>query len=129
MPFEPAESHVPEREHHPFGIGKLLEGASEALEVLEHLAEVVDDAVATNGDSEAVGHHQHPAHFAGEITLGDATEQVRVWQERMAEVGLTVTVTGIYDHESEACCREFQSSRSLDVTGIIDLQTWDVSFS
>jgi peptidoglycan hydrolase-like protein with peptidoglycan-binding domain len=67
-------------------------------------------------------------HLVSEINLGDSSEQVRRWQERMVELGLNLSITGIFDTESEGCCRDFQDSRSLDATGIVDMQTWDASF-
>ncbi|MBE6542516.1 MAG: hypothetical protein E7672_08760 [Ruminococcaceae bacterium] len=42
------------------------------------------------------------------------------------EIGLRANVSGIYDLGTELAVRNYQASRGLSVTGIADLETWEM---
>lgn len=120
---EAPEHAAPEsHEHHGLFHG-LVDKIEERVE--EALVEAAGEALEMISGSHA---NVAPA-FATEIVLGTSGEEVRSWQERMVELGMAISVTGTYDDESEACCRSFQSDRSLHVTGVVDYATWEATFN
>ncbi|MEU4693903.1 peptidoglycan-binding domain-containing protein [Actinoplanes sp. NPDC023714] len=51
-------------------------------------------------------------------------EDVRHWQQQMANRGRRLTADGVYGPESEAACRAFQQDNGLRVDGIVGGATW-----
>ncbi len=55
-------------------------------------------------------------------------DDVKQWQARMAELGYSITVDGIYGSASSDVCRRFQTARSLSVDGVVGPKTWAATF-
>jgi peptidoglycan hydrolase-like protein with peptidoglycan-binding domain len=56
-------------------------------------------------------------------------EDVRVWQQRMADRGWSIAVDGWYGLESLSVCKTFQQEKGLRVDGVCGLNTWNSSWS
>lgn len=54
---------------------------------------------------------------------------VREWQTQMAHRGWSIAASGIYDAACEHICRQFQTEKGLNVTGVVDAQTWRASWT
>ena len=59
----------------------------------------------------------------------EAPAVVRVWQQRMKDLGYKIDVNGRYGQQSVSVARQFQRAKGLGVDGIVDPQTWAASFS
>ncbi len=71
-----------------------------------------------------------PPPFAGRmLTVGMSGDDVRRWQSRMRDRGWHLAVSGRYDSASESICEAFQKDKHLPVTGHVDRQTWDATWS
>lgn len=55
-------------------------------------------------------------------------EDVRLWQQRMRDLGFELEVDGVYGQASRGVCEAFQAGHGLDVDGIVGQQTWEASF-
>ncbi|HZG05143.1 MAG TPA: peptidoglycan-binding domain-containing protein [Streptomyces sp.] len=53
---------------------------------------------------------------------------VRVWQQRMRDLGWTIGVDGRYGPRSRRVCERFQAERGLPVDGVVGPKTWEESF-
>jgi peptidoglycan hydrolase-like protein with peptidoglycan-binding domain len=56
-------------------------------------------------------------------------EVVRIWQQRMADLGYSIDVDGYYGQQSAQVARQFQEDNGLKVDGYVGPQTWAASFS
>lgn len=70
-----------------------------------------------------------PAFPGRAFGVGDSGDDVRQWQQRMADRGWTIGVDGIFGPESENVCRQFQAEKGLDVDGIVGPNTWAASWT
>jgi peptidoglycan hydrolase-like protein with peptidoglycan-binding domain len=55
-------------------------------------------------------------------------DDVRTWQQRMADLGRQIAVDGIYGPQSARVARDFQRDMSLDVDGVVGPKTWAASW-
>lgn len=55
-------------------------------------------------------------------------DDVRDWQQRMAQRGWSIGVDGWYGPASAAVARKFQQEKGLAVDGIVGPATWDAAF-
>jgi Domain of unknown function (DUF1906)/Putative peptidoglycan binding domain len=53
---------------------------------------------------------------------------VRMWQQQMANRGWHLTVDSYYGPVTETVCRQFQAEKGLHVDGIVGPQTWDAAW-
>jgi mannosyl-glycoprotein endo-beta-N-acetylglucosaminidase len=59
------------------------------------------------------------------LQVGDRGPSVRVLQERLTDADCPCgPIDGIFGEGTEQAVRDFQSTRSLDVDGVVGLQTW-----
>ncbi len=80
------------------------------------------------------GHvHQHghggppfPGRLLNVVTNG---EDVRTWQQQMANRGWKIAVDGSYGPASKDICIKFQEEKGLAPDGIVGAQTWDATWS
>lgn len=64
------------------------------------------------------------------VTLPMMTgSDVRAWQQKMHDLGHTITVDGVFGPQSEAVAKRFQQARGLAVDGQVGPKTWAASFS
>ena len=56
-------------------------------------------------------------------------EVVRLWQQRMADLGYEIEVDGYYGEQSAGVAREFQEDNGLKVDGYVGPKTWAASFN
>jgi hypothetical protein len=70
-----------------------------------------------------------PEPFTVVLQEGSQGPQVRRWQQRMADRGWPIAVTGTYDAASEAICKAFQAEKGLTVTGHVNEPTWDAAWT
>lgn len=56
-------------------------------------------------------------------------DNVRTWQQRMADRGWTITPDGWYGSASEAVCRQFQAEKNLTPDGVVGPLTWDAAWT
>jgi peptidoglycan hydrolase-like protein with peptidoglycan-binding domain len=56
-------------------------------------------------------------------------EVVRLWQQRMQDLGYTIEVDGYYGEQSAGVARQFQADNGLEVDGYVGPITWEASFS
>lgn len=68
-----------------------------------------------------------PVEFAL-LKPGDASEDVRILQERLVSVGYLAEATGIYDESTEEAVRRVQQAYGLEETGEADDDTQEVIF-
>ncbi|CAB4866031.1 unannotated protein [freshwater metagenome] len=54
---------------------------------------------------------------------------VKVVQQRLADIGISVTVDGIYGNRTQNAVKNFQKNSGLPVTGIVDRNTWAALFT
>ena len=54
---------------------------------------------------------------------------VAIWQARMSEIGIPLTVDGAYGPKSRAACVEFQAKVGLTTDGIVGPLTWAAAFA
>ena len=59
----------------------------------------------------------------------EAPAVVRIWQQRMKDLGYKINVDGQYGQQSVSVARQFQQAKGLGVDGIVGPQTWSASFS
>jgi peptidoglycan hydrolase-like protein with peptidoglycan-binding domain len=64
--------------------------------------------------------------MAGEpdLAIGDANEWVAYLQQLLEHNGLSVPPDGTFDTTTRELVEQFQQSRGLEVTGVVDAQTW-----
>ena len=53
---------------------------------------------------------------------------VRLWQQRMLDLGYEIEVDGYYGEQSVQVARQFQADNGLEVDGYVGPQTWAASF-
>jgi peptidoglycan hydrolase-like protein with peptidoglycan-binding domain len=56
-------------------------------------------------------------------------DNVRIWQQRMADRGWSIAVDGWYGDRSAAVCRQFQQEHDLQADGVVGPVTWDASWT
>lgn len=56
-------------------------------------------------------------------------DDVRVWQQQMADRGWRIGVDGIYGLESLSVCKTFQGEKGLTVDGDVGPQTWNAAWA
>ncbi|MDH6126761.1 peptidoglycan-binding domain-containing protein [Kitasatospora sp. GP82] len=56
-------------------------------------------------------------------------DNVRTWQQRMADRGWNITVDGWYGPASASICRQFQAEANLDPDGVVGPVTWDAAWT
>ncbi|MGW6499311.1 peptidoglycan recognition protein family protein [Nonomuraea angiospora] len=54
---------------------------------------------------------------------------VHAWQYKLRKRGWTIDVDGIYGPKSKAVCTSFQDKVGVKPTGVIDEETWDITWS
>lgn len=59
-------------------------------------------------------------------TIGN---DVRTWQQRMADRGWHLGIDGAYGPVCDRVCRQFQTEKGLTVDGIVGPQTWAASWT
>lgn len=63
-----------------------------------------------------------------DIAPGSSGSEVSTWQQRLNDLGYSLTVDGIFGEKTEAATRDYQSSQGLTVDGIVGRHTWDAAF-
>ncbi len=56
-------------------------------------------------------------------------DNVRAWQQRMADRGWSITVDGWYGNASAGICRQFQAEKGLTQDGIVGPLTWAAAWN
>jgi peptidoglycan hydrolase-like protein with peptidoglycan-binding domain len=56
-------------------------------------------------------------------------EDLRTWQQRMADRGWIITPDGLYGPETASTAREFQAEKGLEVDGLIGVNTWTAAWT
>lgn len=81
-------------------------------------------------DSEGLVQNELPQQFPGTLSLGDSGALVRGLQYYLAVVGdfypevRPISITGVYDRNTEDAVRDFQTLAGLPVDGILGINTW-----
>jgi hypothetical protein len=88
-------------------------------------AAAVQAAFTLTGQSFPAWPGRHLRHTPGHLMRGD---DVRTWQQRMADLGRQIAVDGIYGPQSARVARDFQRDMSLDVDGVVGPKTWAASW-
>jgi peptidoglycan hydrolase-like protein with peptidoglycan-binding domain len=57
------------------------------------------------------------------------TQNVRTWQQQMANRGWNIGVDGVYGPQSSGVARQFQAEKGLSVDGLVGPQTWSTSWT
>jgi peptidoglycan hydrolase-like protein with peptidoglycan-binding domain len=60
------------------------------------------------------------------LMVGD---DVRQWQQRMADRGWRIAVDGIYGEQSRRVCVAFQQEKGLAVDGVVGPVTWTTAWT
>lgn len=56
-------------------------------------------------------------------------DQLRQWQQRMADRGWTITPDGLYGPQTASIAKQFQQQKGLQVDGLIGPQTWAAAWT
>jgi peptidoglycan hydrolase-like protein with peptidoglycan-binding domain len=67
-----------------------------------------------------------PGRYFVVVTRGD---DVRVWQQQMADRGWSIAVDGVYGAKSAAICLQFQTEKGLGADGVVGPVTWDAAWT
>jgi lysozyme len=67
--------------------------------------------------------------FVWPSTPAIASDSVKRWQLRMAELGYTVDADGVFGPQSKSACMAFQKDHGLSADGIVGRSTWNASFA
>lgn len=67
-----------------------------------------------------------PGRYLRNYTSG---EDVRAWQQRMAQRGWRISVDGEYGPASEKVCRAFQAEKGLGQDGVVGPATWSAAWA
>lgn len=75
-------------------------------------------------------HHEHhaPAFPGTLLREGMSSEEVKVWQEKLRELGHDIAADGEFGHHTEEATKEFQHSKGLSADGIVGEHTWAAAF-
>jgi hypothetical protein len=79
----------------------------------------------SNGQGSPPWPGRHLRYTPGHVMRGD---DVRMWQQRMKDLGRGIAVDGLYGPQSAAVARDFQQEKGLEVDGIVGPQTWRASW-
>ena len=63
------------------------------------------------------------------LVIGIVGDDVRTWQQRMAQRGVAITADGEYGPRSQAACVDFQRTHGLDVDGVVGPATWNATWT
>ncbi len=72
------------------------------------------------------GYPTWPGRYLRNFTAGD---DVRAWQQRMADRGWRIAVDGEYGPQSERVCRAFQADKGLEQDGVVGPVTWAAAWT
>ena len=93
---------------------------------------IVTDVLVSVGDTVNVGTpilevETEPAGARLRLEVGDRGEAVRSLQDLLVAAGFDPgDIDGTFDDDTEEAVAAFQTSRGLEVTGIVDRATWDL---
>jgi len=88
-------------------------------------AAAIETGLHPNGGGVPAWPGRHLRHKPDNLMRGD---DVRMWQQRMADLGHEIAVDGIYGPQSARVAREFQQEKGLEVDGIVGPKTWEASW-
>ena len=86
-------------------------------------------------DSEGVSLEEVRKQFSEELKLGDSGDEVRVIQYFLAVVGTfyetvpVIPINGDFDEVTDNAVRQFQNTKGLPQTGVVDETTWNDLYS
>jgi hypothetical protein len=64
-----------------------------------------------------------------DLQVGDAGPDVRLFQQRMADRGWSITVDGQFGAQTQNVVRQFQSEKGLTVDGVVGPATWQAAWT
>jgi hypothetical protein len=70
-----------------------------------------------------------PPAFERALKAGSTGHAVEIWQRQMRRRGWHIAVNGTYDVPSERICKAFQREKGLAVTGNVNRETWNATWS
>jgi peptidoglycan hydrolase-like protein with peptidoglycan-binding domain len=94
-----------------------------------HPTNMGGDAPAPGGDAPAPAAPPWPGRYLMVQSPLMAGDDVRQWQQRMADRGWRIAVDGIYGEQSRRVCVAFQQEKGLAVDGVVGPVTWTTAWT
>jgi murein L,D-transpeptidase YcbB/YkuD len=73
--------------------------------------------------------HSGPAYPGSTLHRGMSGEEVKVWQERLVELGHSIQADGEFGQATEEATKSLQSAKGLDADGVVGEHTWAAAWS
>jgi hypothetical protein len=103
-------------------------GSSDHPETLPNIYAHRDIDVSRTAD-DFWGAAPAPPPFRRVLKVGSTGQAVEIWQRQMARRGWHIAVNSTYDASSEAICKAFQKEKRLTVTGKVNRDTWNATWT
>lgn len=97
--------------------------------ILDRAREILGGGSQAPAQSAPAAHPSWPGRYLRSLSVMMHGDDVRQWQQRMADRGWRITVDGWYGPASAAVCHAFQVEKGLQADGIVGPATWDAAWT